>query len=118
MSSVQCRAVATCQKASSNSGTISARAIGLRRRHTNCRPERSEGPRIGPRVAGRSARSFAALRMTPLRLFELAAGELVGELRIEEGLELRQGADLLEVEHVLGVGLGLADHRVVELPDV
>src|SRR6476660_5972450 len=31
-----------------------------------CRPERSEGPHDGTRIVDRSARSFAALRMTPI----------------------------------------------------
>src|SRR5690349_5246672 len=85
ISIVQRWVVATCQKASSSSGTISASAAGLRRRQI---------------------------------AMVLAVGDLVGELRVQEGLELGERPDLLEVEHVLGVGLRLALDRGVELPDV
>src|SRR5439155_14963835 len=36
----------------------------LRWRLMICRPERSEGPHVRSRLGGRSARSFASLRMT------------------------------------------------------
>src|SRR4029077_16329494 len=83
---VQRCVVATCQKASSSSGTISASAVGFRRRHSV--------------------------------MADLAVGDLRRELGVQERLEPRQLADLFEVQHVLGVGLGLALHLVVELPDV
>ena len=46
---------------------------------TFCRPERSEGPSAGSGVAGRSVRSFAALRTTVLLIFGLIAPALAVE---------------------------------------
>src|SRR5437879_10645669 len=86
ISTVQRSVVATCQKASSSSGTISASAVGFRRRHSV--------------------------------MATLAVGDLVRELGVQERLELGQLADLFEVQHVLGIGLGLALHGRVELPDI
>src|SRR5690242_11687187 len=84
--------VATCQNASSSSGTISASTTGFSCRHG---------------AAGRLAGATAGGALVSAIAIALAVfGELVRELRIEEGLEFRQGADLLQLEHVLGVGLG------------
>src|SRR5262245_17248103 len=88
ISLVQCCVVATCQKASSSSGTISASTTGFSRRHSAA--GRRTGVTAGATAGGALVSAIA---------IDLAVGDLVGELRIEEGLELRQRADLLQLEH-------------------